>query len=132
MILIGFMLGASFTREAVLEIFMQLHVIIVTTGLLIGLSIISGIILSELSNVSIQTGILGSIPGGLIQMVALSRETAHVDSSLVTVMQLIRIILVFFFIPFFVFYFIMGDVQSVDTLICSIVCWCKFWNRAEP
>jgi membrane AbrB-like protein len=46
------------------------------------------------------TGIIGSIPGGLTQMVVLGEEVADTDVTAVTFMQTVRMLAVVFIVPF--------------------------------
>ncbi|WP_197028389.1 AbrB family transcriptional regulator [Bacillus sp. EB01] len=100
LIILGYTLGLSFTGEAVGQISSHFLSIMLMTILLIGYCSLMAVIVSKLSGVDYQTVLLGSIPGGLSQMITLSEEIKETDSSVVTIFQVTRLLLIIFIVPF--------------------------------
>ncbi|WP_286883132.1 AbrB family transcriptional regulator [Aneurinibacillus sp. UBA3580] len=100
LLLLGYMLGASFTRETGLQIIQQLPFMLASTVLTVLVSLSLGVIIARRLGVDIASGVFGSVPGGLSQMLVLSEETERVDATMVAFMQTIRVLAVIFFVPF--------------------------------
>jgi uncharacterized protein len=99
LIIIGYMLGSSFTSETMTEIGHYFPIILLATVVTILFSVLMGMIVSVLSGIDIKTGIIGFIPGGLTQMMALSQEIKNVNTSMVALMQMVRVLLIIVIIP---------------------------------
>ncbi|MFT9849025.1 AbrB family transcriptional regulator [Aneurinibacillus sp. REN35] len=100
LLLLGYMLGASFTRETALQILQQLPFMLISTALTVGISLSLGMIIAKRLGADIATGIFGSVPGGLSQMLILSEEAEAVDETMVAFMQTVRVMAVIFLVPF--------------------------------
>jgi len=72
----------------------------VATLLTVVFSILTAFPTSRQAGVSLASGVIGSIPGGLSQMVVLSDEIEGADAAVVAFMQTLRLLLVVFVIPF--------------------------------
>lgn len=102
LIILGFMLGASFSAGTVQQIIRQLPAMVFATSSTIIFSLAVGYIVCRRTGVSLSSGIIGSVPGGLTQMVVLSEEIADTDLTVVTFMQTIRLLSTVFIVPFIV------------------------------
>ncbi|GIM48476.1 hypothetical protein DNHGIG_40250 [Collibacillus ludicampi] len=100
--IIGYSIGISFTYPILQQIVLQLPMMLLTTGTMVLFSILMGYVIAKCSEAHMFSGILGSIPGGLIQMVALSHELKETNEAIVTLMQTIRLMSVIFIVPFLV------------------------------
>ncbi|RDU36864.1 AbrB family transcriptional regulator [Neobacillus piezotolerans] len=100
LIIVGYSIGLSFTKPALLQIIAHFPSIILMTFLLIGYCAVLAIVVSRLSGLDYQTALLGSIPGGLSQMIALSEEMKGTDSSAVIIFQVFRVLMIIFIVPF--------------------------------
>jgi membrane AbrB-like protein len=100
LVLLGYMLGTSFTRDTALQIVQQLPFMLVTNILTVLVSLSFGFIIARKIGVDIASGIFGSVPGGLSQMLVLSEEIEQIDATMVAFMQTIRVLAVIFFVPF--------------------------------
>ncbi|MBP3039342.1 AbrB family transcriptional regulator [Bacillaceae bacterium Marseille-Q3522] len=109
MIAVGYSMGLSFTNAAVITIFHELPSIMLMTLLLMVLCTVLAFSLAKLSHVDFPTVLVGSIPGGLSQMILLAEETPDVNVSIVTFMQVTRVMVIVFLVPFFVFHLIGGE-----------------------
>ncbi|PGS50620.1 AbrB family transcriptional regulator [Bacillus sp. AFS041924] len=103
MIIIGYTIGLSFTASTFIQIGHQLPSMILMTFLLILFTITISIIISKLFKIHYPTVLLGSIPGGLSQMIALAEEIKDVDFTIVTFLQISRLMMIIFMIPLFIF-----------------------------
>ncbi|RHW42578.1 AbrB family transcriptional regulator [Neobacillus notoginsengisoli] len=101
LIILGYSIGLSFTKEALSQIISHFPSIILMTLLLIGYCTIIAFGIAKVSGLDYRTVLIGSIPGGLSQMIALSEEVDGTDSAAVTVFQVSRLLLIIFIVPFF-------------------------------
>ena len=109
LVILGYMLGSSFTIATGLEIFKQLPAMFLATSSIILFSLLVGTVISRRTGLYPATGFLGSVPGGLTQMVVLSEEIAGSDLTVVTFMQTIRLLATVFIVPFIVIHGLAGD-----------------------
>ncbi|GAA4708400.1 AbrB family transcriptional regulator [Brevibacillus fulvus] len=98
---LGYMLGASFTLETARQIVSQLPMMFALTVSLIIVSLLLGYFVSKKCGLEVESGIFGSVPGGLSQMVLVAEEFERVDVTAVSFMQTIRLLSVVFIVPFF-------------------------------
>ncbi|MDX6153694.1 AbrB family transcriptional regulator [Marinococcus sp. PL1-022] len=99
LIIVGYTIGLAFTMETFYQIGTQLPMMIGLTMLLLLFSGLMAFGFASLSGVSLPTALTGSIPGGLSQMVTLAEEEKQIDITIVTFMQVTRIILIMFLVP---------------------------------
>lgn len=100
LILLGVQIGSSFTRDAVFLMWLDLPYMAFMTVSVVGLSIGLGLLFKKMVNESLATSLLGSIPGGLAQMVVIAEEVKSANITVVTMMQTIRIFMVITIVPF--------------------------------
>ncbi|QRG68660.1 AbrB family transcriptional regulator [Brevibacillus choshinensis] len=103
MIMIGYTIGLSFTLGAMKQIGQQLPMMILLTAMLLLCSTGIAFLISKLSGISYATALMGSIPGGLTQMIPLAEEIKGVDLTVVTFLQVSRLLMIIFFVPMLVF-----------------------------
>lgn len=99
MILIGYTIGLSLTSEAIQEIGRQLPYMFGMTTLLILLSAVIAYFIAKLSKINYRTALLGSIPGGMTQIIVMADELKSVNLTIVTVTQTIRLLLIVIGMP---------------------------------
>ncbi|MEG6522664.1 AbrB family transcriptional regulator [Desulfotomaculum sp. 1211_IL3151] len=102
LVILGYMMGASFTIKTAGQILEQLPFMMFATLSTVLFSILIAYITSNGTGISLSSSILGSIPGGLSQMVVLGEEVDGADVTTITFMQTIRLLSVVFLVPFFV------------------------------
>ncbi|TLS36867.1 AbrB family transcriptional regulator [Pseudalkalibacillus caeni] len=100
LIVIGYMLGSSFSRRTVEEITEHFPYIIGITVLTILFSFLIGMMFVKSTNLSLGDALFGSIPGGLSQVAALSEETEEIDTGMIVILQTVRVVTVIMVIPF--------------------------------
>lgn len=112
MIATGYAMGLSFTVETLREMSRQLPTMVLMTVLLLLFSTLSAFILAKLARQSFPTMLMGSIPGGLTQMVILAEETPNVDMTVITFLQVSRLLMIIFCVPMLVFSPLFGGTHS--------------------
>ncbi|MNS33394.1 putative ammonia monooxygenase [compost metagenome] len=103
MIIVGYVLGLSFTYATFIQISQQLPTMILMTILLMMFCIFIAWVMSRVTGIAFQTLLLGSIPGGLTQMIILAEETKGIDITLVTFLQVSRLMMIITFVPMLIF-----------------------------
>ena len=119
LIIIGYMMGSSFTKETAVQIARFLPSMTVVTLCVVCFSILLAFILYKPMGISFISALLGTVPGGLSQMAILSEEIIGADMTSVTLMQSIRVLSVVFFIPFFVIHGLAGEPAAPVKIIAS-------------
>lgn len=109
LVIVGYSIGLSFTKPALLQIIAHFPSIILMTVLLIGYCGLIAIGVARLSGLGLKTALIGSIPGGLSQMIALSEEIKGTNSSAVIIFQVFRVLMIIFIVPFTVLYPLAGS-----------------------
>lgn len=130
LVVLGLTIGISFTVETGWQILKQLPSIVLATVFTLSFSLLVGYFTSRKTGLTLATSIMGSIPGGLPQMVALSEEIKDTDVTVITFMQTVRIMSVIFIVPFIVIHGLAKDISpttgvgsiagSVGLLLTSI------------
>lgn len=112
MIIVGYTIGLSMTAAALREMSRQLPSMLLMTLLLL---LCAGIafVVSKLSDTGFKTALLGSIPGGLTQVIALAEETEGVNFTVVTVTQVIRLMMIVISVPLLIFSPLFGESHGV-------------------
>ena len=103
LIIVGYSIGLSFTRKAVAEILVQLPSIFLMTVLLILFCSIIAYFIAKWTGIDFPTILTGSIPGGLSQMITLAEEIPSIDITIVTFMQVTRLMMIVVFVPLIIF-----------------------------
>ena len=112
LIILGYTLGISFSTETLHQIINQLPAMALVTSSTIIFSLLVGYLVCRRTGISLASGIIGSVPGGLTQMVVLSEEIPDTDLTVVTFMQTIRMLATVFIIPFIVIHGMGGAGQQ--------------------
>lgn len=109
---LGYTMGIPFTAEVAVRMLYQLPSMMTATLLTVLFGCLLGILTAKRTGVSLSTGLIGGIPGGLTQMVVLSSEIKGTDGTVVTFMQTVRLIAVLFIVPFFAVHGLSGGTSS--------------------
>jgi uncharacterized protein len=96
---LSYVLGTSFTIETVYQVTHHLPLMLMITILTVVFSIFIAILVGYWSHLNVKDTILGSIPGGLSNMVALSEEIEGTEITTVTTFQLVRLLSVITLVP---------------------------------
>jgi uncharacterized protein len=119
LLVVGYSIGLSFTRGAVLQILVKLPSIVVMTISLILFCAGIAYVVSKLTGVDYPTVLIGSIPGGLSQMIIFAEDMEGIDITTVTFLQVARVIMIIFIVPFLAFspFFNNGQAISANNVI---------------
>ncbi|WP_163537604.1 AbrB family transcriptional regulator [Gracilibacillus sp. YIM 98692] len=98
-VITGVQIGATFTASTLGKVIPYFIPFLFFTFLIIGICIISGMLLSKYSSIKTSTSVLGSVPGGLSVMVAMS-DSYNANTGLVAIFHTIRLLTVIFIVPF--------------------------------
>ncbi|MBA2277134.1 MAG: AbrB family transcriptional regulator, partial [Chloroflexia bacterium] len=90
---IGVTLSASFTIDALAPIADHWLAISLSTGAVLAVSLLAGVVLARVTTLDAPTAALGTVPGGASGMVAMSEELGA-DARLVAFMQYARLVIV--------------------------------------
>ncbi|WP_060532305.1 AbrB family transcriptional regulator [Paenibacillus bovis] len=113
-IIVGYSLGLSLTVSTLSRIGQQLPSMIVMTVLLLLFSTATAYLISRWTGISFPTVLIGSIPGGLTQMVLLAQELKGIDLTVVTFLQVSRLMMIVIFVPLLIFSPLFGvDLNTV-------------------
>ncbi|WP_168118590.1 AbrB family transcriptional regulator [Paenibacillus sp. HB172176] len=114
MIIVGYMIGLSFTANTFKEIGKQLPSMMLLTLLLLVCTYLIALLIAKLSGIAFPTILMGSIPGGLSQMIILAEELKGIDLTVVTFLQVSRLMMIIFFVPMLVFSPLVGASMGTE------------------
>ncbi|WP_276356843.1 AbrB family transcriptional regulator [Cohnella caldifontis] len=114
MIIIGYSFGLSLTTEALADMGRQLPTMVLMTVLLMVFSALIAFTVAKITGDPLPTVLLGSVPGGLSQMLILAEEAQGVDLTIVTFMQVSRLMMIIFCVPLLIFSPLFGGTHSAD------------------
>lgn len=103
LIMVGYSIGLSFTKNALIQILGKLPSMFIMTFSLILFCAAIAFVISKLTKVDYPTVLTGSIPGGLSQMIIFAEEMKGIDITTVTFLQVARLLMIIFFVPFLTF-----------------------------
>jgi membrane AbrB-like protein len=100
LIVLGYVMGRPFTSDAAHQILSQFPEMALMTALTVLFSLLMSYVTYRQTGISLSSCIIGGVPGGLAQMVAMGEEIPEADATIVTFMQTIRVLTVVFSVPF--------------------------------
>mgnify|MGYP001281259136 CR=1 FL=1 len=104
-VVVAYVLGCAMTVDAAMTIARELPLMVLAAGLWTAGCTAIGLLFARLAGLSIQDGVLGSMPDGLTQMVLLADETRGADPGNVAIMQTSRLVVVLYTVPFLAAWF---------------------------
>ena len=114
MIIVGYTIGLSLTGAALKGMVRELPAMLMMTVLLLLFCAGIALVVSKLSGMNYRTILLGSIPGGLTQMLVLAEETEDINLTVVTVIQVVRLIMIIVCVPLLIFSPLFGNSSGAD------------------
>ncbi|MDF2683196.1 MAG: putative ammonia monooxygenase [Brevibacillus sp.] len=120
MIIFGYMLGASFTKDTVMLITKHLPFMAATTLLMVTCSLLLGIGLSRLIKIETKNGIYGFIPGGFSQLMVVIDGSEKLEPTVIAFMQTIRAITVIFLVPFITIHYLITSAEPLSATVPQI------------
>ncbi|GBF33482.1 AbrB family transcriptional regulator [Desulfocucumis palustris] len=109
MIIVGYTIGLSMTAAALQEMSHQLTSMLLMTLILLLMCASMAYVVSKLARSDYLTALLGCIPGGLTQVISLAEETEGVNITVVTVMQVVRLMAIIICVPILIFSPVLGN-----------------------
>jgi len=103
LIIIGYASGLSFTKDTLFKTIQQLPWMMIMTAVLITFCAISAIFVSKFMGVDYPSVLTGCIPGGLTQMVILGEEMEGMNLTVITFLQVVRLMLIVFCVPLLIY-----------------------------
>ncbi|OMP68364.1 AbrB family transcriptional regulator [Domibacillus epiphyticus] len=103
LIIAGYSIGMSFTKESLFQITDQLSAMMLYTCLIVVFCALIALFISKISGIDYPTALTASIPGGLSQIIIFAEEMKDIDITTVAFFHVIRVLMVVFFVPFLVF-----------------------------
>lgn len=113
MMIVAYTMGLSFTAAVVAEIAKYLPAMLIMTVILVLLSVALAVVLSRLTKAGFLTMLMGTVPGGLSQVVLLAQETKGVNVTVVTVMQVMRLMTIIVMVPLLLFSPVVGETHRI-------------------
>ena len=117
LIIVGYTIGSTFTQDTAKAIIAQLPIMAVVTMITIFFNLLMGYLTYDKTDISLASGLMGSIPGGLSQVAALCQEVKEADLTVVTFMQTARVLSVVFIVPFLAVHGLGGDISQVSGVV---------------
>ena len=123
LIVIGYSMGRTITFETTQQILANLPGMAAATLLTVLFCLGTGYITHRRTGISLASGVLGSMPGGLAQMIILSEEVRDADDTVVTFMQMTRVLAVVFLVPFVATYGMAHPHGGMHAPVGAAVSW---------
>lgn len=98
--ILGAQIGASFTKEIVVDIQDEIFYIFLMSLLVILLAILIAQLFKRFTHCTTETALLAAIPGALNQMIMMAEENKNANLLVVTLAQTSRILIVVMIVPF--------------------------------
>lgn len=121
MMVVGYTIGLSMTSEALHEMARQLPSMLLLTVFLMLWCALIAYIVSKFSDTDYRSALLGSIPGGLTQVIMLAEETKGINLAVVTITQVIRLMIIVILMPLLVVIPIIGGNSTGNATTATVV-----------
>lgn len=115
--LMGFQIGSSLTAVALVAMLQDLWNIVIISFLVLFLSLSLSKLFMKLTNSTLETAILASVPGALSQMLIMAEENKNADLMLVSLTQMSRIVLIVIIVPFIANFFSHEKIASTVEVV---------------
>ncbi|QKY70685.1 AbrB family transcriptional regulator [Lentibacillus sp. CBA3610] len=113
MVLLGYLIGTSFTEDTLVEMGEHVPSMIAVTVLTIGFSLLLGYIFSKITGLDLTSCVIGSVPGGLSQIMVLMDEIKGVNPTVIMFLQSMRVMVIVIVLPIVTVYIFGGDSSAV-------------------
>ncbi len=140
LIILGYTVGASFTRDTGALLARHLPYMLLSTLLLVGVTFLFAFFMRKWLGEGKSTSLISSMPGGLSQMVILAQETKGANVSVVVLSHSVRVIAIIYAVPFLVVHFLGAKVIAGPgvpishqtgpwyvSLVFALACLAGFW-----
>lgn len=99
-VVVAYVLGRTMHEDIVRRIAQELPAMLLASSLWVLICLLLGILFAKAVGISIASGVLGNVPGGLSQMVVIADDFKGADAGIVAIMQTTRVITVLYTVPF--------------------------------
>ncbi|GGJ82157.1 membrane protein [Lentibacillus kapialis] len=113
MVLLGYLIGTSFTKNTLIEMGNHIPSMIVITVLTVIFSLMLGFLFSKLTGLDLSSCMIGSIPGGLSQIMVLLDEIKGLNQTVIMFLQSMRVMVIVIVVPMVTVY-IFGDEAGAE------------------
>ena len=117
LIIIGYTLGLSINKDTIFQIIQQLPWMLVMTAALTAFGAVTALLISKLSGIDYPSVLIGNVPGALTQMTVMGEEMEGTNLTVITFLQVVRVILVVFCVPLIIF----SPLYSVETSVYTAI-----------
>lgn len=115
-LIVAFLLGQTITLGAVLSMSDDLPWMIMAAALWLFVCLYIGIIFAKIARVDHASGVLGCVPGGLMQMVLIAGDIKGANQGTVAIIQTARLVVVLYTVPFLATLFSSPDASELLTM----------------
>ncbi|MUV36859.1 hypothetical protein JNUCC1_00663 [Lentibacillus sp. JNUCC-1] len=112
MMLLGYLTGSSFTEEAFLEMRDHIPSMIVITIVTVAFSLLLGWMFSRLTGLDLTSCLMGSVPGGLSQIMLLLDEIKSVNPTIIMFLQSMRVMMIVIIVPIITVFMFGADTNT--------------------
>ncbi|WP_176961201.1 AbrB family transcriptional regulator [Lentibacillus cibarius] len=109
MILLGYLIGTSFTKETLIQMGDHIPSMVMVTALTVVFSLLLGVAFSKLTGLDLPSCMIGSVPGGLSQIMVLLDEAKGLNPTVITFLQTMRVMGIVIAVPIVTVYVIGSD-----------------------
>ncbi|PWU68696.1 AbrB family transcriptional regulator [Gracilibacillus dipsosauri] len=125
----GVQIGMTFTAATIGKVVPYFIPFLLFTFFIMIISIASGILLARIAKISKKTGVLGSIPGGLSVMVAMS-DSMEANTGLVAIFHTIRLMAVLFIVPIIASFLFSSSSNNAGSIVEEPMISGQYWTIA--
>lgn len=99
-LIVAFLLGQTITLGAVVNMSDDLPWMIIAASLWMLVCLYIGVVFAKMARIDNASGILGCVPGGLMQMVLIAGDIKGANQGTVAIIQTARLVIVLYTVPF--------------------------------
>ncbi|WP_010531428.1 AbrB family transcriptional regulator [Lentibacillus jeotgali] len=133
MVLLGYLIGTSFTQDTLVEMGNHVPSMILITALTATFSLMLGFIFSKLTGLDLSSCMIGIIPGGLSQIMVLLDEIKGLNSTIIMFLQSMRVMVIVIVVPIVTVYIFGGESGAeLSGMGTSSVTWADMPCYAFP
>ncbi|MFD1361288.1 AbrB family transcriptional regulator [Lentibacillus salinarum] len=115
MVLLGYLIGTSFTKDTLIEMGNHIPSMIAVTLLTVAFSLLLGWLFSRLTGLDLSSCMIGSVPGGLSQIMMLLDEIKGLNQTVIMFLQSMRVMVIVIAVPIATVYLFGGDAGAAIT-----------------
>ncbi|SFD67812.1 hypothetical protein SAMN05216238_103115 [Lentibacillus persicus] len=119
MVLLGYLIGTSFTQETLVEMGNHVPSMIAITFFTVAFSLILGLVFSKMTGLDLPSCMIGSIPGGLSQIMVLLDEIKGLNPTVIMFLQSMRVMLIVIVVPIVTVYLFDGGTGASQNGMAS-------------